>query len=272
MIRLARNVFSTVNLLCLSTIVHAQSYAGPDPARLEAQLKGVKAMVARWELLGTWQLGLAIAVGVLGALVAGLQKFDGKKWCSVSVVAAGVLISLMTVVAKEAFDSDHRGYRKLANVAREEIFQAEINLDIIKSAGTTVEDKHDAANEVVTRISRIGRSGGAIGDSAHASSLADLGIIATAHAQTKVAWISQPRTETSTAIRFVGVGRATSLSEAQTQSLQNAQRTAATDLRIPLDAVSRYGRPINTFTEFDAARRTYSYYTLLEVNRALAPR
>jgi hypothetical protein len=52
MIQRAVSCVTSLGFLSFCAFAHAQSYAGPDPARLEAQVAGMKAMVSRWEVLG----------------------------------------------------------------------------------------------------------------------------------------------------------------------------------------------------------------------------
>jgi hypothetical protein len=216
-----------------------------------------------------WGRWLALAVVVLGGTVTALQPFGSKKWCTYGVAVIGVAISALTFLRNDS-DADYKTYRKTAHLAMIEIEQAETLLDLLKQE-TSIENKETLAVQIANNIDNVKTMNKKIGMEIASNATA---LITTAHAQpsTRPAWVSQPNTEEATAYHIVGTGADRSLSAAQAQSLQDAQRNAAERLSIPLESAKRYARPIDTYTEYDSARAIYRHYTLVELNKALVRR
>jgi hypothetical protein len=273
-IRHARNCVLGATLLCTATAAHADEF-DLIAKRLADQIAKAKITMASWVVQGEWQFGLAMAVVVLGAIVAAMQQLGAKKWTSYSVGIIGLVISLLTFITNNYFDADHKTYKKYVHSATRYIDDAEWSLDRLKTE-TVLEQKSQLVEEITKKISnfqelddRIVGTAPDVPKTAYESA-----VITTAYAQSsgRPPWITeQPGTQNATAYRFVGVASDQSLAVARIDSLENAQRNAASKLSIVLGRAKQYARQIDTYTEYDPAQKVYHYYTLIEVNKALVP-
>jgi hypothetical protein len=267
--------------LCLVFFVsssYGQGHFLPNLQILQAQIDKQKELAAGWESLANIEFFLAMLVVVLGAVVALLQKVDGKKWCSYVVAVSGIAISILTFATKECFEVDHKTYRKNATTARREISNAEIYLAAVNKPDIDSQDRQDLLVEVVKSISKIKSIAESIEKTssvvASSKNSSYFEFIKTAYAQTssRPAWVSQTRTENSTSYRFLGVGTAPSVAAAQSQALLSAQNAAASGLPVPLDIVKQYSILVDTYLEYDAGRRIYLCYAMVELNKAFVHR
>jgi hypothetical protein len=236
-----------------------------------AQIAAAKDTIANWDLQARWLVGVATTVGVLGAAIALLQQLGRRRWMSVTIAVVGFMITALTVFTSNFFDADHKTYRKSAQLARRHVVLAETYLDRLAKE-PDIEAKRALAADIATKIASVEELENRILDPARVAQ--SLPGIRSAHAQVpgRPGWIVQPRGETATTHRFVASAANRSLTQAQAESLQNAQRSAASALAIPLDSVQRYGRTVDSYMEYDAAQKSYRVYTLVEINKALARR
>lgn len=268
----------TLSLVLFASCSYGQAAPLDNPQILQAQLDQLKQLAATWKVNANVEFSLAMAVVILGAVVALLQKVDGKKWCSVVVMASGIVISALTYGTKEYFEVDHKTYRKNAEAATREIKTAESYLKIVSGPGIDSESRQTLLQNVAKSIAKINSI--ADGAASTSSLAADsdkttyLLFIGAAYAQpsSRPAWVSQTRVETATSYRFVGASTAASVAAAESQARISAQRAAASGLSIPLDTVTRYSVLVDTYFEYDAGRRTYLCYARVELNKAFVHR
>ena len=245
---------------------------------LQVQIDQQKELVAGWEACATIEFSMAMLVVVLGAVVALLQKVDGKKWCSYVVAVSGIVISILTFASKEYFEVDHKTYRKSAATARSEISTAERLLSIVKDPDTDSQDRQELLVVVATNLSNIQSIARNLDKAtsvvAPPKSASYFEFFKTAYAQgsSRPAWVSQTRTEDSASYRFVGKGTAPSVAAARSQALLDAQNAAASGLSVPLDTVKQYSILVDTYLEYDAGQRTYLCYARVELNKAFVHR
>jgi hypothetical protein len=255
-----------------------QESLSPNLQLLQAQIDQKKELVAGWEFSAIITFFLAILVVFLGAVVALVQKFEGRKWCPVVVVVSGILISIITFATKEYYEVDHKTYRKSAATARREISNAEICLAIVKIPETDPADRQlllvrvaESIRKIDTVADNIEKTSTFVASSGNASYFG-FSDDAYAQASSSPSWVSQTRTDTSTVHRFVGTGKGPSVSAAQSMALQNAQNATASGLLIPLETVKKYSVLVDTYLEYNAQQRTYLCYAKVELNKAFVHR
>jgi len=244
----------------------AEEFLLKSPEFLQKQLIYQKELAASWELKGHVELALGILVTLLGAVVAMLQAFKGKKWCSWAVAITGIVISTITFATKEYFEVDQKTYRHSADAARREIRTAEDYLDIIKTLETDSQNRMDMLVEVSNQISKIN----SIVAMVEKNEPVTLGLIPAANAQvsSRPAWVFQVRSETTTSYRFVGSSTSASVASVTVLALINAQGIASSQLKLPMNIVQRYSRLVQTYLEYNAAQRTYRCFAMVELNKA----
>jgi hypothetical protein len=264
-----RHGIVAVLALILHPAAQAQGSLLTDALILQSQIDQHKELVTIWESRADIEFLLVILVVLLGAVVALLQKVNGKKWCSVVVAISGIAISVLTFGSKEYFEVDQKTYRKSAEAVRWEIRSAETYLALIKRPEVASEDKQELMVKVAKTIAKID----AIAHTVQKIGAADLDrvvFVARAHAQApaRPAWIDQVRSETKTSFRAVGSSRMDSVAAAQTQARLNAQNLLAETLKVPLSRVQQYAVTVETYLEYNAVQNTYHCYALLELNKA----
>lgn len=72
-----------------------------NPQLLQFQIDQKKELAGSWAFEANIHFFLGMLVVVLGAVVALLQKANGKKWCSYAVAVIGILISALTFGTKD---------------------------------------------------------------------------------------------------------------------------------------------------------------------------
>jgi hypothetical protein len=263
--------------LCLVLFVsssHGQGAITQNLQLLQVQIDQQKELVTHWEACATLEFSLAMLVVFLGAVVALLQKVDGKKWCSYIVAVCGIGISILTFVTKDFFEVDHKTYRKSAATARSEISTAERILAMVRDPDTDSQDRQELLALVANSISNVKSVARNLEKEtsvvALPTSASYFEFIKAAYAQgsSRPAWISQIRTEDPSSYRFVGKGTAPSVATARSQALMDAQNATASGLSVPLDTVKQYSILVETYLEYDAGQRTYICYARVELNKA----
>jgi hypothetical protein len=245
----------------------------PNLQLLQTQIEALKQLPASWEAMGNVEFSLAMLVVILGALVAALQKIEGKKWCSYFVAACGIAISILTFGTKEYFDVDHKTYRTYAGLARGELSVAEQYLSVVNSPGVDPADSQKYLVEISKIITKVNSMALTVAN-IKASQIASVDLISAAHAEpsSHPAWVSQPRTETGTSYSFVGSSTSSSVAAGESQAILAAHNAAASGLSIPLDTVSKYSVLADRYFEYNAAQKTYLCYVRVEINKAFVHR
>jgi hypothetical protein len=246
----------------------------PDQQLFQAQIDHQKILAATWETRASIEFFLLVLVVVLGAVVALLQKVDEKKWCSYAVAVSGIAISTLTFISKEYFEVDHKTYRRNAEAVKRELLIAETYLAMIKAPDTQSEDKRTLLKNVATIIAKIDSVVEGVEKTGAPKLAALLNFIDAAYAQapSRPAWVSQPKTETTTSYRYVATSAAASIATAQSQAQLNAQNAAVSDQRVSFDTVKRYSILADMYLEYNAQQRIYLCHVMVELNKAFVRR
>ena len=75
-----------------------------------------------WKQRAQIVLGMALAIGVLGAATGGLQLSD-RRWVRGATITCGLLVSLISIVKTTAFENDHHTLNKAAAEAERPLGQ-----------------------------------------------------------------------------------------------------------------------------------------------------
>lgn len=273
-LRYAAIVAGIVGLACSASCAYGEPTESPNLALLQLQIEAQKNLVATWEAMGNIEFGLVMLVVILGAIVATLQKVEGKKWCSYAVAACGIVISILTFGTREYFDVDHKTYRKNAEKARLEIDDAERYLSIVNTPGVDPASSQFflvQISKIVTDVNSIAKTvanESLADDSSQSAASFEFFRAAYAQPSSRPAWVSQPRTESSTSYGFVASSTSASAAAGESQAILAAQNAAAYALSITLDTVSKYSLLADRYFEYNAGQKTYLCYVKVEINKA----
>ncbi|MFY9557382.1 MAG: hypothetical protein WAV47_21940 [Blastocatellia bacterium] len=232
--------------------------------------------IAGWEFEAKLLIFLTILVAVLGLITGALQKSTSPR-CKSATVAAGILISVITIITTTAFESDHRTLRRSANQARK--LHAKV-LEKITELRTISDpkDRQKSIELIQNYLSEIFdvRDKILTGANEPYRGLFELGT--TVQAQSgQPDWISKSQSEKFN-IFFTGISENTSLKEAQETSFKNALNQAIAqlygkagyDIDAIGNAVSQSAEVAETNFSFNPDTKKYKFYTLLKLNRTFA--
>ncbi len=237
------------------------------------------ATVAQWESAALFQTVLTVSAVVFGALVTFLQHWNSRTWCKVATGALGLATAVATGVTAKAFPVDYRLYQKSALQAR-----AKLNClrDIIHrlEAGPNEQEELELTMEFTQKLRQIQDIEAKLTEEGDAwVSGASLFPTSIVHAQSnKPNWAENPP-QAQSSVFFAGEGTSRSLSEAKAKSVEAALRRSAQLLtkqsksasaQTALDFARAVGEVVDTRFDFDARSRTYTYYTLVRLDRILA--
>lgn len=260
---------------------NAHSQPGSEIQVLQEIVKEQIHEIDKWQSNANLLLLLTIIVGVLGVVTGVLQKFD-KNWCKGAVIAAGAIISLITVVNNTVFESDHRTLRAKATKARHLI--QDIRILMVQDINQNSEEDRQAwLGEIRDKLSQISDLTSEI----YAANL-KISLVTTAYAQSRQdpEWIEKLPVDKIN-FYFLGVGESASLEKAKELSHQNAIDEAAKYLTSEFNRRQReepVSININKLTAFltssakvkdnywhyDPSDSLYSYFILLSLNRKFA--
>jgi hypothetical protein len=266
---------------CLFLYAAPLSPAGNDTTRsqlLRERLLHRQENVNRWESQATVQIALAITVGLLGLAVGALQKSDRPR-ARDATVAAGLIISAITVCTNIVFSADHRMLLKSVDLAKpilEDLSDMLVDLDRDESRENqlAIEADFKAKCGRIDEIALKLRSGQAPDFPAFSWTSA---VYAQSKAPRQPAWVSAGQRSDEASTYFVGEARGPLLAQLKTESLDRAVEAAARWVlrsqgnteepsRQALEMVRSSGEVAATWFAFDPASRTYRYCTRLRLS------
>lgn len=125
-----------------------------EKERIEALLAEYESEINGWENSANLLIILVIAVGSLGVITGILQK-SRKKWCKGATIAAGVVISLITIVNNTLFDVDYRTLLSRAEKGRRLI--RDIRFELVKGYDESNKEERDEwLNKIHSILIEIG--------------------------------------------------------------------------------------------------------------------
>ena len=77
-------------------------------------LKPALDLIKKWELLGFVKIIFILLTGIIGIIIAAMQKIN-KKWVKMCVVILGVVVSIFTLILNTYFIDDYNSMAKKAN-------------------------------------------------------------------------------------------------------------------------------------------------------------
>lgn len=234
--------------------------------------------ISGWELNSYFALMMVLAVGILSAVLAFLQKFDLKRKTIITALI-GLFIAVITVIDASVLPD--------YNTLKKKVLEAEQIMNEIEIELTLVVDEQDKSlwmnniREKLKKISEIEYELIAFNDEF------DVNLVSPLYAQAKrmPEWISRPP-EDDYFLYFLGEAVGNSLASAETFSAENAREAAVNYLVEQISKLKSFDRKeinheklsdylINsaeiyrTYYEVDKNSRKYVYYTLLRLAKNL---
>lgn len=228
---------------------------------------------------------LVVLVGALGITTGVLQSLR-KKWSKKATVAAGMLISLLTLVNNTLFDTDHRELLSRANRARAII--GEIRFDIQKRIHVNLKNEDDVRTwmDGIQQKFREFNNSMTTPSNGNTNSLAKSPSPGMLYAQEhSPSWLKRlPQDQQF--FYFVGKGTGRLLAEAKQKAHRDGIAKAAryfegqfrkmqnnTASALKADSISKYlvKSALISGTHYERiSNNSYRYYTLLKINRRVA--
>lgn len=127
---------------------------GNEKAQIEGLLVEYESEINEWENSARLLIVFVIIVGSLGVMTGVLQK-SRKKWCKGATIAAGAVISLITIVNNTLFDVDHRTL--LSRVEDGKKLIRDIRFEIAKGYDEgNEEEREEWLNKIQGKLIEIG--------------------------------------------------------------------------------------------------------------------
>lgn len=259
----------------------AQSPAAATPkVVLQEMLGEARTKIDSWERRATLALSLTVAVGALGILTGALQKSSDPR-AKLATAAAGVTISIITLVVNTAIPADHRSLRQAATQAREKLRTATVKVQLLNDEERP-ENVNALVNDVMETLAQVDQLERQLYVAGVAPARAGV-----AHAQGPAApdWVAKPP-EDATSLYFVGFGESRALTDAKEASLRQAideateallrrmgsagRASAPASVEALREYVRKSSRVADTNLAYDRAAGVYRHHTLLEISRRFA--
>jgi hypothetical protein len=190
-------------------LLAATPFADPSEILLEEVVR-CERTIAQWQAQAGWSRGLQIGVIVLGALIAALQKFEGRH-LKVAIVAMGCAISIATGISPLVFPVEAARLKASVLDGRRLLFEMKTVLDALEHASG--EDRQALHQEFGKRLEAFNAIERSLAVAAPA-----LPAEAIAHAQDRLAIDARK----DPALYATGRGEATALRQARALALENA--------------------------------------------------
>lgn len=247
---------------------------------------------------GQITLGIAITIGIAGAVLAILKPLKSRLATGGSIVL-GALVTVLTLVSTNAFDFNHKEYFARANLAEAWGLQMEKLLhDFEVAEDQTAKDQIFAeAMDLCQRIIALKHpkanldnpTAASAGSSTSARAMLDLApmpaaVAADSEMSKPPSWFSNPPTY-SYAYYFSGKAKSSHLESAKKEAVSNAQAHAEAfflellkDARPAPNVVDAKGlatalrdstRLMETAIEFDRGQQMFTGYALISLQKVL---
>lgn len=274
--------------LCLSGFHHVLLSEPTAYDRLQEQLTEARGTFDSWSVYGTIIVILTCLIAILGAL-AGLMSQKWSKW----KVVFGVCVTILTIVNSTVFEADYRTYWRLADEGRDLAWKVDIDLASYQAASEA--DRMEFFQNIQENFSKIKelkqtlhglKPGGSVTGNHMGGTLTSAAFAAVERG--RPSWVSRLPTDDNN-IYCLGVDYDNSVKMASSASLEDAKRNCMSYLLLLFEGAmpssgsrsryqdiaefilsSRSVRVANTYYEYDAKTRRYTFFTLLQVQRELA--
>ncbi len=267
---------SAVLLLALSASAFGQDFESVRSV-LDKQIADKVRTIGEWNRQASILIALSVTVGVLG-LVMGVLQAAKDKWCKVTTVVLGLVISGITIINATVFHCDYRTFKRNAVQAR--LILDDVNFMLAGFPSTSNEDKKTLLGEIIKKLKEIGDIEVKMLDPA--VSQFSLDFSTPVFAQSKQPdWVSKPPLDT---INYYFVGRSDNQSlssakeDSRKQAVEQATAQALSNLKTRLapggqDSVREYvlknAEVSATWYSYNSGAQPWSYFTLLKINRVL---
>lgn len=284
-----KNTISTIILTILfstALLINFNSYSQNNGIvdkitydRYTKQIELKNNIINSWEIKKNTTMFLTILVGIFGILTGGLQSFKNK-WCKISGLFIGLLISIITLINTTVFDADFREYKKAVSKGRFYIRQMEEQVEMLKYV-ISDEDK----KEIEKMIRKYSKDSILLDEqiSTKDKMTFNIDLQSIAHAENVAfpTWIYEPTTSKE-GLYFLGISEEKYILKAKDKAIENAKLkafnyllkqfenlhlTQPIDLNILCNRLSLQYEIVDTFFQKNSYGESFNYYILIRLSR-----